>query len=281
MKEECLINVMNFLKSFFKSKKQDIDTFYSMLNQSEWKDFIGKDEVKMIKGVIEVSELEVKDIMIPRSNMILLEASHNFDELLRIIIESGHSRFPVIADNKDEVIGILLAKDLLKFSKDGEDSFEMDSFLRPATFIPESKRLKILLKEFRKSRNHIAIVVDEYGRTAGLLTIEDLLEQIVGDIEDEYDVEDTPLIKEVKKNKYIDEVTKKKINGETLRLLELQKDSMVKFLMKIPKLYYTKSHFPIEISQRAFDHLWRVCESYEMWCKETKQKQLIQLNVLD
>jgi len=203
MKEECLINVMNFLKSFFKSKKQDIDTFYSMLNQSEWKDFIGNDEVKMIKGVIEVSELEVKDIMIPRSNMILLEASHNFDELLRIIIESGHSRFPVIADNKDEVIGILLAKDLLKFSKDGEGSFEMDSFLRPATFIPESKRLKILLKEFRKSRNHIAIVVDEYGRTAGLLTIEDLLEQIVGDIEDEYDVEDTPLIKEVKKNKYI------------------------------------------------------------------------------
>ena len=203
MKEESLIKVMNFLKSLFKSKKQDIDTFYSILNQSEWKNFIGKDEVKMIKGVIEVSELEVKDIMIPRSNMILLETSHSFDELLRTIIDSGHSRFPVIADNKDEVLGILLAKDLLKFSKDGEDSFEMDSFLRPATFIPESKRLKTLLREFRKSRNHIAIVVDEYGRTAGLLTIEDVLEQIVGDIEDEYDIEDVPLIKEVKKNKFI------------------------------------------------------------------------------
>ena len=114
-----------------------------------------------------------------------------------------YSVFPVIADNKDEVVGILLAKDLLKFSKDGEDSFEMDSFLRPATFIPESKRLKTLLREFRKSRNHIAIVVDEYGRTAGLLTIEDVLEQIVGDIEDEYDIEDVPLIKEVKKNKFI------------------------------------------------------------------------------
>ena len=138
MKEESLIKVMNFLKSLFKSKKQDIDSFYSMLNQSEWKNFIGNDEVKMIKGVIEVSELEVKDIMIPRSNMTLLETSHNFDELLRTIIDSGHSRFPVIADNKDEVVGILLAKDLLKFSKDGEDSFEMDSFLRPATFIPES-----------------------------------------------------------------------------------------------------------------------------------------------
>ena len=203
MKEESLIKVMNFLKSLFKSKKQDIDSFYSMLNQSEWKNFIGNDEVKMIKGVIEVSELEVKDIMIPRSSMILLETSHSFDELLRTIIDSGHSRFPVIADNKDEVVGILLAKDLLKFSKDGEDSFEMDSFLRPATFIPESKRLKTLLREFRKSRNHIAIVVDEYGRTAGLLTIEDVLEQIVGDIEDEYDIEDVPLIKEVKKNKFI------------------------------------------------------------------------------
>ena len=118
MKEESLIKVMNFLKSLFKSKKQDIDSFYSMLNQSEWKNFIGNDEVKMIKGVIEVSELEVKDIMIPRSNMILLETSHSFDELLRTIIDSGHSRFPVIADNKDEVVGILLAKDLLKFSKE-------------------------------------------------------------------------------------------------------------------------------------------------------------------
>ncbi len=168
-----------------------------MIDQDDWKDFIGKDEVKMIKGVIEVSELQVKDIMIPRSNMTLLESSHNIDELLKIIIDSGHSRFPVIADNQDEVIGILLAKDLLKFSKEGEENFDMNSFLRPPTFIPESKRLKTLLKDFRKSRNHIAIVVDEYGRTAGLLTIEDVLEQIVGDIED------VPMIKKVSKNKYI------------------------------------------------------------------------------
>lgn len=194
---------MNFLKKYFKSKKPDIESFYSMIDQDDWKDFIGKDEVKMIKGVIEVSELQVKDIMIPRSNMTLLESSHNIDELLKIIIDSGHSRFPVIADNQDEVIGILLAKDLLKFSKEGEENFDMNSFLRPPTFIPESKRLKTLLKDFRKSRNHIAIVVDEYGRTAGLLTIEDVLEQIVGDIEDEYDIEDVPMIKKVSKNKYI------------------------------------------------------------------------------
>ena len=194
---------MNFLKKYFTSKKPDIESFYSMIDQDDWKDFIGKDEVKMIKGVIEVSELQVKDIMIPRSNMTLLESSHNIDELLKIIIDSGHSRFPVIADNQDEVIGILLAKDLLKFSKEGEENFDMNSFLRPPTFIPESKRLKTLLKDFRKSRNHIAIVVDEYGRTAGLLTIEDVLEQIVGDIEDEYDIEDVPMIKKVSKNKYI------------------------------------------------------------------------------
>ena len=194
---------MNFLKKFLKSKKQDIESFYSVINQDDWKDFIGKDEVKMIKGVIEVSELQVKDIMIPRSNMTLLESSHNIDQLLKIIIDSGHSRFPVIADNQDEVIGILLAKDLLKFSKEGEENFDMNSFLRSPTFIPESKRLKTLLKDFRKSRNHIAIVVDEYGRTAGLLTIEDVLEQIVGDIEDEYDIEDVPMIKKISKNKYI------------------------------------------------------------------------------
>ena len=140
----------------------------------------------MIEGVIEVSNLQVRDIMIPRSNMTLLEEDMDISKMLEIIIESGHSRFPVIGDNKDEVSGILLAKDLLKFSQSKETDFDLSKCLRSATFIPESKQLQILLKEFRKSRNHMAIVVDEYGRTAGLLTIEDVLEQIVGDIEDEY-----------------------------------------------------------------------------------------------
>ncbi len=128
-----------------------------MVQSTQWKSFIGKDEIKMIKGVIEVSELQVRDIMVPRSNMIVLETSFTMDKLLKIISDSGHSRFPVIGENKDEVLGILLAKDLLKFSKDSQENFDMESFVRTATFIPESKRLKILLKEFRKSRNHIAI----------------------------------------------------------------------------------------------------------------------------
>ena len=170
------------IRSFFKSQKKDPESFYSMVQSSQWKSFIGKDEIKMIKGVIKVSELQVRDIMVPRSNMIVLERSFAIDRLLKTISDSGHSRFPVIGENKDEVLGILLAKDLLRFSKDSQENFDMEGFIRPATFIPESKRLKILLKEFRKSRNHFAIVVDEYGRTAGLLTIEDVLEQIVGDI---------------------------------------------------------------------------------------------------
>ena len=195
--------LLDSIRSFFKSKKKDPESFYSMVQSTQWKSFIGKDEIKMIKGVIEVSELQVRDIMVPRSNMIVLETSFTMDNLLKIISDSGHSRFPVIGENKDEVLGILLAKDLLKFSKDSQENFDMEGLVRPATFIPESKRLKILLKEFRKSRNHIAIVVDEYGRTAGLLTIEDVLEQIVGDIEDEYDAEDIPMIKEVGHKLYI------------------------------------------------------------------------------
>ena len=165
--------------------------------------FWAKIRLRLIEGVIEVSNLQVRDIMIPRSNMILLEDEMSIDQMLQIIIESGHSRFPVIGDNKDEVIGILLAKDLLRFSQTNQADFQLNKCLRTATFIPESKQLQILLKEFRKSRNHMAIVVDEYGRIAGLLTIEDVLEQIVGDIEDEYDPEDVPMIKETGHKKYI------------------------------------------------------------------------------
>jgi magnesium and cobalt transporter len=135
--------------------------------------------------------------------MTLLEEDMDISKMLEIIIESGHSRFPVISDNKDEVSGILLAKDLLKFSQSKETDFDLSKCLRSATFIPESKQLQILLKEFRKSRNHMAIVVDEYGRTAGLLTIEDVLEQIVGDIEDEYDPKDITMIKEVGHKQFV------------------------------------------------------------------------------
>ena len=197
------MNLVASIKSFFQKNKNDSEGFYSLIRSEKWSSLLGKDQIKMIEGVIEVSSLQVRDIMIPRSNMILLEDDMNIDQMLQIIINSGHSRFPVIGDNKDEVIGILLAKDLLRFSQTNKADFDLNNCLRTATFIPESKQLQILLKEFRKSRNHMAIVVDEYGRTAGLLTIEDVLEQIVGDIEDEYDPEDLPMIQEIGHKKYI------------------------------------------------------------------------------
>jgi len=191
------------LISFYKPKEDDLESFFDFMNSDQWSKFIGQDEIRMIRGVFEVSELQVRDIMIPRSNMTVLDTNSSITDLLRQISNSGHSRFPVIGENKDEVVGILLAKDLLKFSNQNDNSdFKIKDFLRPPTFIPESKRLKILLNEFRKSRNHMAIVVDEYGRIAGLLTIEDVLEQIVGDIEDEYDAEDLPMIREKGKGQF-------------------------------------------------------------------------------
>jgi magnesium and cobalt transporter len=191
------------IKSFFQPVGNDLESFFNLLNSEEWDEFIGQDEIRMIRGVFEVSELQVRDIMIPRSNMTVLDAHSSTTELLHQIGNSGHSRFPVMGENKDEVVGILLAKDLLKFSNQKDNGhFEIKNFLRSPTFIPESKRLKILLNEFRKSRNHMAIVVDEYGRIAGLLTIEDVLEQIVGDIEDEFDAEDLPMIREKGKGRY-------------------------------------------------------------------------------
>lgn len=156
----------------------------------------------MLDGVLEVAELQARDIMIPRSQMVVLEREMPMDEIMDRVIEVGHSRFPVIGDDKDEVVGILLAKDLLKFVSEHLDegdgmTFDIRECLRAPVFIPESKRLNTLLKEFRSSRNHMAIVVDEYGGVAGLITIEDVLERIVGDIDDEYDKpEDIEILKE-------------------------------------------------------------------------------------
>jgi magnesium and cobalt transporter len=146
------------------------------------------DELQMLQGVLKVSETPVRDIMVPRSHMIVLEKDQSANDVLKVITESNHSRFPVIGDDRDEVIGIVLAKDLLKHFVSRE-TFELQRFLRPAVFIPESKRLNTLLEEFKDGRNHMAIVVDEYGGVAGLATIEDVLEQIVGEIDDELDTE--------------------------------------------------------------------------------------------
>jgi len=153
------------------------------------------EEQEMLTGVFEVAETQVREVMIPRSQMVVIERDQNLDEMLSIIIESGHSRFPVIGEDRDEILGILLAKDLLRFFGDASKSvLNIDEFLRPVTVIPESKRLNTLLKEFRDSHKHMAIVVDEYGGVSGLLTIEDVLEEIVGEIDDEHDPEEADFI---------------------------------------------------------------------------------------
>ena len=154
------------------------------------------DEKRMLAGVLEVSETQVRDVMIPRSQMVVIDIEQGFDEILKTIVDSGHSRFPVIGEDRDEVLGVLLAKDLLRYSgSDAAEDFSIRRLLRTAAVIPESKRLNALLKEFRASHNHMAIVVDEYGGVAGLLTIEDVLEEIVGDIDDEHDLEEVEFIR--------------------------------------------------------------------------------------
>jgi magnesium and cobalt transporter len=179
----------------FRSAPRDRQALAEILEQSRRSRILDADEYRMLEGVLEVSAIQVRDIMIPRGKMVVLERDNTPQEMLQIIIDSGHSRFPVIADDRDEVIGILLAKDLLRFfAENGQDRFRIKECLRPAIFIPESKRLNVLLKEFRVSHNHMAIVVDEYGGVSGLLTIEDVLEQIVGEIDDEHDPDEEVMI---------------------------------------------------------------------------------------
>jgi magnesium and cobalt transporter len=182
---------------------KDRDQLVEVLHEAQRNAVIDYDALTMIEGVIGVSEMQVRDIMIPRAQMVVVERDADLKVILQTVVESAHSRFPAVGENRDEVIGILLAKDLLPYFLDGEDSrFNLRDILRPAVFIPESKRLNVLLKEFRASRNHIAIVVDEYGGVAGMVTIEDVLEQIVGEIEDEHDVEEDAYIFEHRNEEY-------------------------------------------------------------------------------
>ena len=174
---------------------KDREQLTELLRNAQQRNLLDSDALSMIEGVLEVSEMQVRDIMIPRTQMVVVNNDVAPEDFLPIIIESAHSRFPVIGDNRDEVVGILLAKDLLVyFASNEKETFNIRDILRPAVFIPESKRLNVLLREFRASRNHMAMVVDEYGGVAGLVTIEDVLEQIVGDIEDEHDFEEDAFI---------------------------------------------------------------------------------------
>jgi magnesium and cobalt transporter len=158
------------------------------LKEAQAEGLIDADALAMIEGVFQVSELSARDILIPRAQIDWIDINESVEDTITEVIRAAHSRFPVYENNRDNVIGILLAKDLLRHSQ--EEDFQLRDWLRPAVFIPESKRLSVLLKDFREHRNHIAIVVDEYGGVAGLVTIEDVLEQIVGDIEDEHDTDD-------------------------------------------------------------------------------------------
>jgi len=181
-------SLLERLSHFLLREPEDREQLVELLHGAYENSLMDSDSLAMIEGVLQVSEMQVRDIMIPRSQMDVIDITHPPETFIPHVIETAHSRFPVIEDNKNDVIGILLAKDLLRYYA-GED-FEVRDMLRPAIFIPEAKRLNVLLKEFRSNRNHIAIVVDEYGGIAGMVTIEDVLEQIVGDIEDEYDYDE-------------------------------------------------------------------------------------------
>ena len=174
----------------FGAEPRDKEQLIELLKDAKNRSLLDTDALAMIEGALEVSELRVRDIMIPRAQTVVVGRDDPMDKILPVVTGSAHSRFPVIGDDKGEVIGILLAKDLLhQLQSNGGDALPWATLLRPAVFIPESKRLNVLLQEFRDSRNHMAIVVDEYGGVVGLITIEDVLEQIVGNIEDEHDVD--------------------------------------------------------------------------------------------
>jgi magnesium and cobalt transporter len=176
--------------SVFTGEPQNQKQLLELLKNLQSAELLDADELTMIEGVLQVDDLQVRDIMIPRGQMVVLDHEDSFAEIIDKITESGHSRFPVIDDDKDDVVGILLAKDLLSVSHQQSQNFEINEYIRSASFIPESKRLNVLLKEFRLNRSHMAMIVDEYGGVSGLITIEDVLEQIVGKIDDEHDDED-------------------------------------------------------------------------------------------
>ena len=189
MNEHAKPSLLERLSSLLLREPEDRDQLIELLHSAFERRLLDAEALSMIEGVLQVSETQVRDVMIPRSQMDMLDVSESPGKFIPFVIETAHSRFPVFEDNRDNVIGILLAKDLLRFY--AEEEFNLREMLRPAVFVPEAKRLNVLLKEFRANRNHIAIVVDEYGGVAGLVTIEDVIEQIVGDIEDEYDFDET------------------------------------------------------------------------------------------
>ncbi len=189
MKEPSQPSLLERLSALLLREPEDREQLLTLLRSAYQRNLLDADALSMIEGALTVSEMPVRDIMVPRAQMDVIDIHQRVEDFISLVISTAHSRFPVIDQNRDDVIGVLLAKDLLRHYA-GEEEFNVREMLRPAVFVPESKRLNVLLREFRASRNHMAIVVDEYGGVAGLVTIEDVLEQIVGDIEDEYDFDE-------------------------------------------------------------------------------------------
>jgi len=181
-------SLLERLSTMLLREPEDREQLVELLHSAYERNLLDADALSMMEGVMQVSERQVREIMIPRAQMDVIDISQPPEEFIPFVIETAHSRFPVVEGDKDNIIGILLAKDLLRHY--AGEKFDVDDMLRPAVFVPEAKRLNVLLRDFRSNRNHIALVVDEYGGVAGMVTIEDVLEQIVGDIEDEYDFDD-------------------------------------------------------------------------------------------
>ncbi len=183
-------SLLERLSALLMREPEDREQLIGLLHSAYERELLDAEALSMIEGVLQVSETQVRDIMVPRAQMDVVDIGETPDKFIPTVISVAHSRFPVIDRERDNVLGILLAKDLLRYYA-GEEEFDVREMLRPVVFVPESKRLNVLLREFRASHNHMAIVVDEYGGVAGLGTLEDVLEQIVGDIEDEYDFDET------------------------------------------------------------------------------------------
>lgn len=185
------VSLASLINRLLGKSPKNRDDIIQYLRKSEEKNIISEDLLEMIEGAFQVSKIQVKNIMIPRSQMVVVREDSSLQDMLPIIIDSAHSRYPVTGDSRDEVCGILLAKDLLRYFIEGrQGQFDLEDVLRPAVIVPEAKRLNTLLNEFKDGRNHMAIVVDEYSNVSGLVTIEDVLEQIVGDITDEHDTQE-------------------------------------------------------------------------------------------
>ncbi len=191
------------LKQFLQVEPQNKEQLIGLLRDAHTRSLIDSETLAMIEGAILFAQMKVRDIMLPKKQMVCVAHDAELSDVINIVTQSGHSRFPVTGDSSDEIVGILHAKDLLRFQAGGQDSFDLQDIVRQTTYIPESKRLDLLLSEFRVNRNHMAIVVDEYGVVSGFVTLEDIIEQIIGDIEDEFDIDEESYIKVHSNGHYI------------------------------------------------------------------------------